>query len=311
MLFLQSWGRTQYAVSPSTKTYSISSISTILGIFVLLGLSLFGTTLEAQSYSYQSLEEFDYAVTSSSGTLDVGDTAVIEFSLGSSENPALHVVGVSIDFTLGKHAAIPTDLEAETASSWLFDDANFTSSLTAEGDLLSADIARMDGVTRDGDGFVFSIQLVCTKNGTSALELVAAVDGIVTVENVDLRLARTKSTLGTVATNFVVPRASQLQSQSAIVKNETSEKETLRNASFACTAAYPNPTSGAIHLPWKGVQITGLHLHSMDGSTMQLPFLQDEAQVTTNLSEIQPGIYFLEVMHNNVVLGRHRIVRRQ
>ena len=153
--------------------------------------------------------------------MNANQTGTFSFELGSVASPAAAVLGLKLDITLSDEAVLPTSsLAIAVAGSWLFDDVEVSQSVSVDGStrILHVALVLSDHLPQSGNGFALSFPLVSAFNNVAAKSLVTAVDGIVIVDNVDLKMAAP----------VAVPEA--LASAERLV-------------------CYPNPTSGNLWVP--------------------------------------------------------------
>lgn len=215
----------------------------------------------------------------SGGTLNANQTGTFSFELGSVASPAADVLGLKLDITLSDEAVLlASSLAIAVAGSWLFDDVEVSQSVSVDGStrILHVELVLSDHLPQSGNGFAFSFPLVSAFNNVAANSLVVAVDGIVIVDNVDLKMAAP----------VAVPEA--LASAERLV-------------------CYPNPTSGNLWVPMAGAD--ALRFTGMDGRSVEFALTDVGGIGLADIAGLAPGVYCAEVLSGKVVKFRQRVLR--
>ncbi|MEY3445013.1 MAG: hypothetical protein RLZZ519_3294 [Bacteroidota bacterium] len=148
--------------------------------------------LRAQTTFDVDLASFEHDHNVSGGTLNANQAGTFSFDLGSVADPANEVLGLKLDIALSDEAVLPTSsLALAFSKSWLFDDLEVSESISVDGStrILHLELILSDHLPQSGHGFVFSFPVVSALNNVAANSLVVAVDGVVIVDNVDLKMA--------------------------------------------------------------------------------------------------------------------------
>lgn len=233
----------------------------------------------AQATFEVDLSSFASADSVYGGTLNANQTGTFSFELGSVASPAADVLGLKLDITLSDEAVLPTSsLAIAVAGSWLFDDVEVSQSVSVDGStrILHVELVLSDHLPQSGNGFAFSFPLVSAFNNVAANSLVVAVDGIVIVDNVDLKMA------APVAVPEVSAPAERL-------------------------VCYPNPTSGNLWVPMAGAD--ALRFTGMDGRSVEFALTDVGGIGLADITPLAPGVYCVEVLSGKVVMLRQRVLR--
>lgn len=173
-----------------TGTFVLFTKSFLLVSCLLLGFSPLQSM--AQTPSEIDLANFSHVHSVSGGTLNANQAGTLSFELGSLASPAADVLGLRLDIELSDEAVLPTSsLVLDFDGSWLCDGLEVSQSVTVNGStrILHIELALSDNVAQSGYGLVLSFPLVSAFNNVAASSLVANLDGIVIVENIDMKRA--------------------------------------------------------------------------------------------------------------------------
>jgi hypothetical protein len=207
------------------------------------------------------LSAFAYSIDAGTGTCLEGDTVWIHFSLGDGDAPVLGAHGVELTFVLGDAAAGWSDADLHADPSWLFGDGQFDATVTWAGGPHKLSISLVRNVQQglDGAGAIFQFPVRCTGEETNVADLVTEVDGIVIVDNVEL-----KDSMGLAS---------------------------ARVEAFA-QGSWPNPVTGMLHAPGLAGQ-GAWRLMDLQGKRVDVAAQLDPGELRLDLSTCKPGIYLL------------------
>ena len=215
----------------------------------------------------------------SGGTLNANQAGTFSFELGSVASPAADVLGLELDITLSDQAVLPTSsLALNFEGSWLLEDVEVSQSITVNGStrILHIGLILSDNVPETGHGFVLSFPIVSAYNNVAASSLVTELDGIVIIENIDLRL----------------------------------EAPAVQEQQFAETVqpvCYPNPNLGTLYVPFEDadrLRVTGL-----DGRCREFALTDASGIGLADIVALQEGLFWIEVFRGNELISNHWIKR--
>lgn len=268
-----------------------AALATLLTLWVLHQ----PTNLAAQATLEVPLSSFSSTTTCTGGTLMQGDSAILTFYLGTAVNPAQHVMGLRLQFTLSDDATLANPANFSTTGSWLFSDGYFDTDLDVNDDgNLVLEVGRNNSLSKSGYGKVFTCKLICTTNNVAASSLVTATGGLVIVENVEMRQARPQGHQQQTTRLDPEPASPAVN----LTMQVADEPQTL-------AVPYPNPTKGTLFLPHHPDAPTTCTLISLSGSTYTLPVLSQGTQPQIDMTTLPHGLYILEWPAQH----RHRILK--
>ncbi len=251
-----------------------------------------GLQLHARTYTQYDLSDFVYAVNGPNTVLAQGDTATFEVVLGNEDAPAYHVMGMRLDLALSSLAQIPNASTISVDGSWCFDVGNLCLRSTAGDASLSLLLQAADGSSKSGAGFVFSFQLIAKQDDVEPSDMIAAIDGIVIVENIDFKMAQYPQGNALPICDF----------------GDQSATNTL-DASIRTKPCFPNPTQGRLQLPWTLESGTQVQLIGTDGQVHVLDAQYYSAATLLDISNFPAGAYQLVVLCSGKAIYRDRILK--
>jgi surface antigen len=248
-------------------------------------------SLSAQTYSEFSLSEYVHAVETPAAMLMAGDTATFEVLLGDEDAAAALVMGIRLDLDLSEMATIPADIALSMAGSWCFDLANVFADVKPQDapPFVSILVRSADSSSTTGAGFIFQFQLVAAQDSVLSTDLIATIDGVVIVENIDCKMAQyprnAASTKESAAEN--APQAHRIQAH-----------------------AYPNPTQGRVQVHLQMDAGMQAYLITPDGQVMPLPSEYGAADNAFDLSNFPAGFYQLQIRQEGKPIWQERILKQ-
>ena len=287
------------AAGTAKKNHAFFTTS-IIGLWAFW-MAFVSLNLYAQSYSELDLSEFAHAVQVQDVQLMQGEKATFEVSLGDEDAPAHHIVGMQLDLSLGSLALVSEEAGIAVDGSWCFDPTNLYTTTNAANNpaVLHLTVLSADSGAQSGAGFVFSFELEAAQDNVASSDLLAAFDGIVIIENVDMKRAQ-------------YPRGN---SHPRSMNNAFSGSQMQISApeSMHC---YPNPTQGRLH--WFLVEAGDLAsegnivITKLVGSDGQVYLLKPEilgSECAVDLTQFPSGIYHLQMLCAGKSLFQERILK--
>lgn len=251
-----------------------------------------GLQLHAQTYTQYDLTDFVHAVNGPNALLSEGDTATFQVVLGGEDAPARHVMGMQLDLSLSNLAQIPNAVAISVNGSWCFDPGNLHTCSTAGDATLSLLVQTANGSSKSGAGFVFSFELIAKQDDVEPSDMIAAIDGIVIVENIDCKMAQYPQNEG--------QAFSDIGDQSPIIAAE---------ASMQFKPCFPNPTQGRLQLPLPLDAEMQLQLIAADGQIHSLHAQYQMAASLLDISSLPAGVYQLLIWRSGRAIYRDRILK--
>jgi hypothetical protein len=246
----------------------------------------------AQSFTEHDLSDFVHAVNAQNALLMQGDTATFEVTLGDEDAPANHVMGMRLTLALSAVAQIPNNVVLSIDGSWCFDAANLYTQVSVVDIPLALNLVvrSADSSTTSGEGLVFSFQLIAAQDSVETSDMIAAINGVVIVENIDCKWAPLPQT----------PTATAHTARSISDARPTPTK---------VQHCYPNPTQGPTQLPLRmeaGLQVT---LVAADGHVYELHVHPLHEGMGVDMSAFPAGAYTLMVWLAGKCLYKDRILK--
>ncbi|MFN8398334.1 MAG: hypothetical protein U0176_27240 [Bacteroidia bacterium] len=270
--------------------------------------------------SYEvDLKDLVHSVSVSGGTLNANQAGTVSVTIGSSAAQVDHALGLRLVLGIHANAVLPSNpLSVNVSGSWMLAGAELSQSLevNASTRIMTLTLERdpADG-SASGYGFVLSFPLVAAQNGVSASSMVTSVDGVVIVENVDLRMAGPHhGALGmgndlSDADDRTLPGGAAGNAQAAgPADSETREMPDLEALAVdGDVALYPNPCVGELRVGLPGDGDAVLRLVGMDGRVHSLSLPVTGGIGTMDIAAMPRGLYWAEVMQRGRVVGRQRL----
>ncbi len=274
----------------SRANYALPS-SRFMGLLMLC-MAFVRLDLYAQTFTEYDLSDFVHAVQTQNELLMQGDTATFTVTLGDKDMPANHVMGMRLALSLSNLAQIPNDVGISTEGSWCFDAANLYTQVSAVDIPLTLNLVlrSADSSSTSGEGFVFSFQLIAAQDSVATSDMIAAIDGVVIVENIDCKWA---------------PRPLS-PTFNGNGRTLISDAQPTPHKPQHC---FPNPTQGLTQLPLRmdaGLQVT---LVAADGHVYLLDAHPLHKGLGVDIGAFPAGAYHIIVWQAGKCLYQDRILK--
>lgn len=153
----------------------------------LLGITISTMATKAQGLDTLLANDLGLYVTSESGFIESGETAILHIELGNNESVVNNAIAFSIDLKIDQDAIMSINPAVSIASSWFFDPTNANLGVAVD---LSTRTITLSGFTTNavsGFGNVLDISIEAGPDGIYANQIVNSTGGIVIIENIGFK----------------------------------------------------------------------------------------------------------------------------